>query len=100
MIARQQKDAKEGRNIFSAGRKSRKIAVAVCIQVGLLHDVIHEGRWEDFTPNGKWRLWGGRETLPQGKFEGQNQPEERRSLHVFSNAECLVREHACEKVKD
>ena len=41
MIARQKKDAKEGRNIFAASRKSRKIAVAVWIQVGLLHDVIH-----------------------------------------------------------
>ena len=58
MIAQQKKDAKEGRNIFAASRKSRKIAVTVCIQVGLLHDVIHEGRWEDFTPNVKWRLCG------------------------------------------
>ena len=58
MIAQQKKDAKEGQNIFAASRKSKKIAVAVCIQVGLLHDVIHEVRWEDFTPNAKWRLCG------------------------------------------
>ena len=58
MIARQQKDAKEGQNIFSASRKSRKLGVAVCIRVGLLHDVIHEGRWEDFTPKATWKLCG------------------------------------------
>ena len=34
-------------------------------------------------------VWGGRENLPQGKFEGQNHPEKRRSLHIFSDANVL-----------
>ena len=29
-------------------------------------------------------VWGGRETLPQGKFESQNHPEKRRSACTFS----------------